>query len=112
MSDLYSELHQKMKELEYSIKQLRKSGTEYAKAEQDYKIKLRQVALELRANDMAVGMINMIIYGVPEVAQLRFKRDVAEATYKANLEHINATKLFIKIIENQIGREWSTDMSD
>ena len=40
--DLYLEIQNKRKELEVSIKQLRKSGTTYAQAEKDYKILLRQ----------------------------------------------------------------------
>lgn len=112
MSDLVLDLQRKLQELEVSIKQLRKSGTEYAEAERQYKVKLSQVALKLRSSDMAVGMIDKVIYGTEEVADLRFKRDVCQTIYKANLEHINATKLYIKIIENQIEREWSHDMSD
>ena len=40
--DLLNELQQKLKELDISVKQLRKSGSSYAKAERDYKIKLRE----------------------------------------------------------------------
>lgn len=112
MNDLFQDLQRKLQELEISIKQLRRTGTEYAEAEKEYKIALRKKALELRATDMAIGMIDKTIYGENEVAEKRFKRDVAEAIYKANLEHINATKLYIRIIENQLNREWHTELSD
>lgn len=82
------------------------SGTAYAEAERAYKIKLRETALRLRSQDMAVGMISMTVYGVPEVAELRFKRDCCEAVYKANIEAINAIKLEIRIINEQLSREW------
>ena len=36
--DLYNELQSKIKQLDYSIKNLRQNGTEYAKAEKEYKI--------------------------------------------------------------------------
>ena len=84
------------------------SGTAYAEAERAYKIKLRETALRLRSQDMAVGMINMTVYGVPEVAELRFQRDVAEAVYKANLEAINSIKLQLRLLDAQISREWTT----
>lgn len=106
--DLWTEIEQKTKQLEYSVKELRKSGTAYAEAERAYKVKLRETALRLRSQDMAVGMINMTVYGVPEVAELRFRRDVAEAVYKANLEAINSIKLQLRLLDAQIGREWST----
>lgn len=104
--DLWSEIQSKTKQLDYSVKELRKSGTAYAEAEKAYKIKLRETALRLRSQDMAVGMISMTVYGVPEVAELRFKRDCCEAVYKANVEAINAIKLEIRIINEQLSREW------
>lgn len=104
--DLWSEIQSKTKQLDYSVKELRKSGTAYAEAERAYKIKLRETALRLRSQDMAVGMISMTVYGVPEVAELRFKRDCCEAVYKANIEAINAIKLEIRIINEQLSREW------
>ena len=104
--DLWQEIQQKTKQLDYSVKELRKSGTAYAEAEKAYKIKLRETALRLRSQDMAVGMISMTVYGVPEVAELRFKRDCCEAVYKANIEAINAIKLEIRIINEQLSREW------
>lgn len=104
--DLWSEVQSKTKQLDYSVKELRKSGTAYAEAEKAYKIKLRETALRLRSQDMAVGMISMTVYGVPEVAELRFKRDCCEAVYKANIEAINAIKLEIRIINEQLSREW------
>ena len=103
--DLWSEVQSKTKQLDYSVKELRKSGTAYAEAERAYKIKLRETALRLRSQDMAVGMISMTVYGVPEVAELRFKRDCCEAVYKANVEAINAIKLEIRIINEQLSRE-------
>ena len=105
--DLWSEIQSKTKQLDYSVKELRKSGTAYAEAERAYKVKLRETALRLRSQDMAVGMISMTVYGVPEVAELRFKRDVAEAVYKANQEAINSIKLQLRIIDSQLSREWS-----
>lgn len=96
-----------MTELTTSIKMLRKNGEKLAEAERDYKITLRQEALKLRAGDMPVTLINQVIYGIDEVAQKRFKRDVEQATYEANKEHINICKLKLRILENQLSREWN-----
>lgn len=107
--DLYNELQIKIKELNISIKKLRETGTEYAEKEKDYKITLRQEALKLRAEKgMPVTLIQQVVYGVPEVAEKRFKRDVAEAVYQANQEAINSIKLQIRVIESQLSREWSS----
>lgn len=104
--DLYEEIQKLMYELTASIKRLRTNGAKLAEAERDYKITLRQEALKLRAGDMPVTLINNIIYGIDEVAEKRFKRDVEQANYDANKEHINVTKLKLRILEAQLSREW------
>lgn len=104
--ELYTELQAKTQQLDRSIKQLRTSGTEYAQTEKEYKILLRQECLKLRDEGMAIGMIDKTCYGIPSVAEARFKRDVAEAVYKANLEAINSIKLQMRLIESQLQREW------
>lgn len=109
--DLYNELQSKIQKLEVSIKQLRKSGTSYAEAERDYKVLLRQEVLKLRDEGQAIGVITLICYGIPSVAEARFKRDVAETVYKANLEAINSIKLQLRLLENQIQREYGSQVS-
>lgn len=104
--DIYNDLQYKIKELTASIDELRTSGTKYAEAERDYKVLLRQECLKLRDDGMAIGMIDKTCYGIPSVAEARFKRDVAETIYKANLELINSIKLQMRILENQSQREW------
>lgn len=106
--ELDLELMQKTKQLEVSIKELRKSGTAYAQAEKDYKVLLRQECLKLRDEGMAIGMIDKTCYGIPSVAEARFKRDVAEAVYRANMEAINSIKLQMRLLENQRSREYES----
>lgn len=104
--ELYDELMSKIKQLEYSVKQLRVLGTALAESERDYKVLLRQEVLKLRDEGQAVGIIEKICYGIPSVAEARFKRDVAEAVYNACQESINSLKLQMRIIEGQIQREY------
>lgn len=107
--ELIQELQAKTRQLEASIKLLRQNGTAYAQAERDYKILLRQECLKLRDEGMAIGMINMTAYGIPSVAEARFKRDVCESTYKANQEAIASIKLQLRLIENQINRDFGQE---
>ena len=104
--ELYEELELKTRQLEASIKSLRKTGSAYADAEKNYKIILRQECLRLRDEGMAIGMITMTAYGIPSVAEARFKRDIAEVTYTANKEAIQSVKLQLRLIESQIQREY------
>lgn len=104
--DLVNELKQKSDELTSSLRLLREHGQKFAQAEHDYKVALSSEALKLRDGGMAIGMIDKVIYGLPEIARLRLKRDIAEVMYQSNQEHINVTKLQLKLLDNQIAREW------
>lgn len=105
--DYVNEVLEKSRTLDACIEQLKNYGMKLSTAEKDYKITLRQEALKLRAEEnMPVTLINQIIYGVPEVAEKRFKRDVAETMYNTAQEKINTLKLQIRILSSQIDREW------
>ena len=105
--ELYSEMEALRKQLSASIKELRKNGTDLARKERDYKVLLRQEILKLRDEGMAVGIIDKICYGIPDVADKRFERDVAQTVYEANKEAINSLKLQIRIVQNVIDKEYS-----
>ena len=94
--------------LSQSIKTLKRTSEAYAQAERDYKILLRQECLKLKDEGMAIGMITITCYGIPSVAEARLKRDIAEANYKANQEAIQAYKLQLRLMDNQVQREWGT----
>jgi hypothetical protein len=94
------------KQLDVSVRQLRHSGQELAQAEMEYKIKLRETALKMKDGGDSATFIGLTIYGEPNVARLRFKRDVAQAVYLANQESINSCKLQMRLLEDQIARDW------
>lgn len=104
--DLVNQIMSKMNELSSSIKVLREHGEKLAQAEHDYKVALSQEVLRLKDEKQPATLINLIIHGQPGVATLRLKRDIAQVMYDANMEHINVTKLQIKILESQVAREW------
>lgn len=110
--DLNIELQDKLRDLEISIKELRRSGTNFATKEKEYKVLLREECLKLRDSGMAIGMIDKTCYGIPSVAEARFERDVAETIYKANLEAINSIKLQLRLLEAQIAREYGINNSN
>lgn len=104
--DLYEELETLTNQLKVSLKQLRTNGIELAKCERDYKIAVNKKALMLRSEDMPVTLIQQVIYGYDDIAMLRFKRDSASVVYNANMEAINTIKLQMRLLENQIQREY------
>lgn len=106
--DLYLELQQKRRDMNTCVRMLRETGTELAEAERAYRVRLRAETLALRDEGMAVTLIRDVVRGIDEVANLRFERDKAQVTYDANKDALNAIKLEIRVIENQIAREYST----
>lgn len=105
--DLWNEIEDKTKLLDKAIKDLARNGYDLAEKERAYKIAVNKKALELRANDTPVTLINQVIYGYEDIAKLRFERDTADVKYNANQEYINTIKLQIRILESQLNREYS-----
>ena len=104
---MYHLIEQKMNQLDTALKKLAQNGREYAECERDYKIELTKQVLKLRNEGQSVTLIPLVAYGIKEVADLRFKRDVAEAMYKSAQEFINNTKLELRIMQDQYSREWN-----
>lgn len=102
---LMNELNEMQGKLSEGVRLMAKYGRELAQAEHDYKIALAQAALKRRADDMPVTMIDKVVYG--DVADERFKRDIAETMYRTAQENINATKLRLRLLQAQIDKEWS-----
>ena len=103
---MWDEIQERTKKLDQAIDHLAENGRDLAEKEKEYKIALNQKALQLRAEDMPVTLINQVIYGYEDIALLRLARDTAQVKYNANQEFINVLKLEIRILENQIAREY------
>ena len=105
--DLFNELQSLTKQLQVSLKQLRKTGTDYAKAYSEYRMALAKELLILKDEGYAITLAGDIARGKPEIARLKFEEISKEAIYKANQESINVIKLQIKIIQSQLDKEYS-----
>ena len=105
--DLQAQIEEKIRELDISVKQLRTSGSNYAKSYSDYRMELSKELLRLKDEGMPVTIAYDVARGKPSIAKLKFNEIKDEAIYKANIESINAIKLQIKILAEQINREWS-----
>lgn len=99
-----NELNDMTAELQDSIDELKRLGIEYAGADRDYRVEKAKNIRRLRA----LGTPSTIVLDLAtaDAAPWKFTADSAEVLWKAEQEHINALKLRIKILENQIAREW------
>lgn len=104
--DLFIDLEQKQTDLDNAIKDLRQAGRDYAEADTNYRRLVAQETLRLKAKGMAVGLIDKVIFDNEEVASALFQRDYTDTLIVACKEQINALKLKIKTISEQIAREY------
>ena len=82
-----------------SMKQL---GLEKAKSEKDYRVRQAQEILKLKADGYPATLIQDLVKGNEEVAELRLKRDIAESAYFVGLEAMNNLRLEIEILRTKI----------
>ena len=104
--DLMQELSGRVKLLDSALQQLGNRGRVFAKAEQNYRVALAQKILEERDKGTPVTIISDICRGDHSIAKLKFDRDVSETAYDTAKEACNVYKLQIKVLENQIEREY------
>jgi hypothetical protein len=98
---------EKRAKMKPALEKMRKAGHDLAKAEYEYKKALRKEVLIERAKETAVGVIDKIIYGEDTVGMLRLKRDVALTDYEMYKELVMLLKADLRLLDNQIAREWS-----
>ena len=106
MDNLIAEIDLKRKVLEDSITELRKQGDKKAESEANYRQELAKKILFERAKGTPVTIISDICRGDKFIAPLKQQRDIDISLYEALLQKIHASKLEIKILDNQIAREW------
>lgn len=104
--DLMNELNIKQQQLDYSLKQLPILSKQYAEAYTNYRIELAKELTRLKNEGMPVTIAYDIARGNKEVAKYKFDEIASEGIYLACKEAINVKKLEIKIIQEQINREW------
>ena len=105
--DLVNELFAELELLNRYIKQMAQVGKKLAQAERKYKESLAIKTAELRDENVAVGIIDKRIYGLPPVSDLREQRDVQKVLYDYFYNTVLYSKIKVKVLQSQIEREWS-----
>lgn len=103
---MWLEVEQALKDLEKCVSEYKKYSNDYAVKERKYRIALSQKLVELRSKGEKVTHLADIARGIPEIANLRFERDIAEGLKKSAEEGINYYKIKVRILDGQLQREW------
>lgn len=101
---------QKMQELNTylttALAEYKKRGTDYAKAYKNYRVLLSQELLKLKAEGMPVTIAYDIARGTEQVANAKEQEIITECLYKSCQEAIQTYKLQIKILQENINKDY------
>ena len=101
---------QKMQELNTylttALAEYKRRGTDYAKAYKNYRVLLSQELLKLKAEGMPVTIAYDIARGTEQVANAKEQEIITECLYKSCQEAINTYKLQIKILQENINKDY------
>lgn len=101
---------QKMQELNNylttALAEYKKRGLDYAKAYKNYRMLLSQELLKLKAEGMPVTIAYDIARGTEQVANAKEQEIITECLYKSCQEAINTYKLQIKILQENINKDY------
>ena len=110
--ELFAALEDTSNMLDMTLQNEWAAGIALALAEEKYQVAVTQEALKQKDAGNNATFINSFIRGVEGIALLRKERDIAEVKYKTFQDKANALKLQLRIINDQISREWSGRASD
>lgn len=103
---MWHEIEKIMEKGEKSLGEYKKYVKDYATKEYEYKTALSKRLLERRAEGQAVTHLADIVKGEPDIAKLRFDRDIADGLLKSAEKGTDFYKLYARLMEAQYSREW------
>ena len=92
--------------LTMALTEYKKRGREYAEAYKNYRMLLSQELLKLKAEGMPVTIAYDIARGTEVVANAKQQEIITECLYKSCQEAINTYKLQIKILQENVNKEY------
>ena len=103
---MWHEIEEIMDKAERSLREYKKLQKDYAEKEYKYRTALSKRLLERRAEGQPVTHLADIVKGEPDIAKLRFDRDIAEGLKNSAEKGTDFYKLYARLMDGQIQREW------
>lgn len=110
--ELLEEIGKLRNDLNISIKNLRVSGGKWAKAQHDYRVALAKRELELRSDKYPATLTYDIARGDERIAELKQEETNTYVIYDANQRAIDSIKLQLRLLENQLAREYGNTRNE
>ena len=93
--------------LDRAVTEAKERGRVLAKCEHDYRVAKAKYILQQRTEGTPVTILADLAKGEGHIARLCMERDIAQTLYDSSKEAINSYKLQIRIVQEQIQREWN-----
>lgn len=114
--EVYNELENQRQLLKKLISSLQENNRQLARAERKYRMELSKKMLELKVDgfvgevdgrEMATEPVawtktSELARGIPEIAELREKRDILKGEKEATMQKIYETKMHIQFLEAEL----------
>ena len=93
--------------LDRAVTEAKERGRVLAKCEHDYRVAKAKYILQQRTEGTPVTILADLAKGEEHIARLCMELDIAQTLYDSSKEAINSYKLQIRIVQEQIQREWN-----
>lgn len=107
--DLLQELWEINGLLTKALEQFKERGREYAKAQRDYRVLLRKTILKLRTEGTPTTILSDLARGDENVAAAKEQETIAKTLLESCQEAINVYKIQLKVLQEQINKEWGKE---
>lgn len=104
--DLLEELNKIRDLLNKALSEYKKRGIEYANAYKNYRVAVAKELLRLKDEGVAATIAYDVARGKEDIAELKRQEIITECVYKSCQEAINSYKLQLKIVQEQINKEY------
>lgn len=105
--DLWGEIEECMVLLDLALSEAKKRGDAMVKAEADYYTAKAKAGFEMKEDHYPVTLIEMVIKGVPEVAEKMTAYHAAQVEYENAKEARQVYKRKLDVLREQYQREWN-----
>lgn len=105
---MWHEIEEVLKKAEQSLSEYKKCQKDYAVAKYNYQTSLSKRLLERRAEGLPVTNLSDIVKGEPDIAKLRFDKDIKEGLKDSAEKGTDFYKLYARLLEAQFSREWGS----
>lgn len=112
MDDLFGQMMERLDLCDERVVQMRKASVQYAENKAAYRMAVREAILRERAKGTPATITGDVVRGRQDIASLCVARDCAESNAKAFQEEININKLRVRVLNDQLSREWSVARED